>query len=446
MNQQRLKYLIEQYIDNAATVAERHELEVYFHQETNGDLFSRAAGDLLEQRPFVGAEQPYIGLAQRVLQMDKLYDTSSIDSNAGSNSPDSKPESEVRPALVHPLRLLKRHWFKYAAVAILLLGTAAYYWNNSTTTEQPLTRRSEPLTTDLAPGSQRAVLTLSDGRTIALDSASIGHLANQSGADILKLDDGQIAYRMQGHADKELTWNTMSTPRGGQYRLVLPDGTNVWLNAASSITYPAVFTGEARMVKITGEVYFEVTKDKDKTFLVDIEGKSTVQVLGTSFNVNSYSDYGSIETTLVEGIVKVIREPGKSDPAYPDRPTKPSGAHSTHTGSVVLKPGQQAKIPIHAIPGSTEAPFQIISDADVDQVLGWKNGLFNFNGLSLKEAIPQLERWYDIQVRYEGAIPTVKFKGRMNRGVKISTILNWFSELGIKTKLEGRTLIVLNSQ
>lgn len=321
-------------------------------------------------------------------------------------------EPAVSAPPVHRIHFFKTSWFRYAAAIILVAGVAAYLWTTSKTADQTLATRPKPVQTDIAPGGERAILTLADGRTIVLDNAANGHLADQAGAGIVKLANGQIAYNLQGPAGKELLWNTMSTPRGGQYRLTLPDGTNVWLNAASSITYPVVFTGAERKVKITGEVYFEVVKNKEKAFVVDVDGGSGIQVLGTSFNVNSYTGEESVKTTLLEGSIRV----------------------KANNKTSLLKPGQQAKI--------TE-DISVSEAVDLDRVMAWKNGIFNFDDAGLKEVIPQLERWYDIQVRYEGRVPDVQFSGRMNRGVKLSTILNWFSDLGIKTRLEDKTLIVM---
>lgn len=312
------------------------------------------------------------------------------------------------------VHFLRTAWFRYAAAVILLLGSVAYFWATNNKSNQPLTTDNKSSPADIEPGSNKAILTLADGSTIVLDKAADGELAQQGNAQVIKLSNGQIAYNVRGTAEGEVMMNTMSTPRGGQYQLTLPDGSKVWLNAASSITYPAVFVGKERKVKITGETYLEVAKDKTKPFIVDVDGKSFVEVVGTSFNINSYANEHAIKTTLVEGSVKV-RVGNKES---------------------LLKPGQAAEV--------TQASntIKVLDNADIDQTLAWKNGIFNLQNLSLQEFARQLERWYDIEVRYEGNVLDKTFEGKFGRDVRLSTVLNWFSELGIPNRLENRTLIL----
>lgn len=421
----RLSYLFQRYLDRNATQPELQELTDWLAGSKDSDSLEHVLEPLLANS-LAGSEHSTL---HKDHVRKKVYEQI-----ARTHAQPLNPE--------HRLLFLRTSWFRYAAAVILVFGVAAYIWTTSNKTEQTVADRSKPLQTDIAPGGERAILTLADGRTIVLDSAANGHLADQPGADIVKLANGQIAYTLQGATSKEAMWNTMSTPRGGQYKLTLPDGTNVWLNAASSITFPAAFVSTERKVKVAGEAYFEVAKNKEKPFIVDVDGKSTVQVIGTSFNINSYYDEGTIKTTLLEGSVKVISGAATTNSSSAGRNTKPSGTDYNHAVSVVLKPGHQAQISIRAA-GASDQPLKVIDNADIDQVLAWKNGIFNFDGAGLKEVMLQLERWYDIQVRYEGKVPAVQFKGKMNRGVKLSTVLNWFSELGIKTRLEGRTLIVL---
>jgi ferric-dicitrate binding protein FerR (iron transport regulator) len=211
-----------------------------------------------------------------------------------------------------------------------------------------------------------------------------------------------------------LIFNTLSTPRGGQYQLLLPDGTKVWLNAASSITYPVGALTKEIKIKIEGEAYFEVAKNKELPFIVDIGGRSTVEVLGTHFNVNGYTNEGVIRTTLLEGSVKVTN--GQSDK--------------------VLKPGQQSE------QAAQDQKITVHNDVDTDKVLAWKNGLFNFEGASLPAVMHQLERWYDITVQYEGAVPAIEFRGGMDRNVNLSAILQFLAEMKIKYTMQGHTLII----
>jgi len=321
------------------------------------------------------------------------------------------PSSSLLPAgSVHRVHFLKTAWFKYAAAIIVMFGIGAYFWTTGKKTEQAIANSAKQLQTDIAPGGEKAVLTLADGTKIILDNAANGSLARQGATQVVKLTDGQVAYSVKGASDKDIMWNTLSTPPGGQYQITLPDGTRVWLNAASSITYPAAFVSENREVKMTGEVYFEVAKNKEKPFIVDINGRSAAQVLGTSFNINAYANERAIKTTLLEGSVKV--------------------------SSVILNPGQQAIV-------SSSGQQPKITDADLGQILAWKNGLFNFNGLDLHEVMRQLERWYDIKVQYQGRVSNVIFRGEMYRNVNLSDVLEVLQKMGVKFRLEDKTLTVL---
>lgn len=309
--------------------------------------------------------------------------------------------------------IFSKGWFRYAASIVFVIGVAAiaFFWNSRK--GDPETAGTEQVVpADIFPGGEKAVLTLADGRIIELDSATNGKLAEQGGVRVVKLANGQIAYDLRGLAPSEVLWNTMSTPTGGQYGLVLPDGSRVWLNAASSITFPTAFQTNERRVKISGEVYFEVAKNKHQPFIVDANGQS-VEVLGTSFNINSYKEEGVIKTALVSGSVKVI----KGNKEY------------------TLDPGYET------IVGGTEN-IQV-QKANLEQVLAWKNGLFNFNGLELPVVMRQLERWYDVKVKYPDNIPRILFRGKMYRTAQLSEALEIFKMLGVKFRLEGKTLIII---
>jgi ferric-dicitrate binding protein FerR (iron transport regulator) len=328
-------------------------------------------------------------------------------------STEKNMEASVPP--VHRVHFLRRGFFKYAAAIIILFGIGAYLYFNKKKPQEALVKQDQALPADISPGGNKAVLTLSDGSTITLDSAANGVLAQQGNASVVKTSSGEIRYDAKGAATTSVMMNTMTTPRGGQYQLTLPDGSRVWLNAASSITYPAFFVGNERKVKITGEAYLEVAHNRAKPFIVDIDGKSTVQVLGTSFNINSYADDGNIKTTLVEGSVKMS---------------------NTSADAVVLKPGQQGVQP------SNGKGITVASAVDVAQVLAWKNGIFDFSGKRFESLMNDVERWYDIDVKYEGAVPNFKVTGQMDRGVKLSGVLRFMEGFGLQVQLEGRTLIV----
>ncbi|MBL7735698.1 MAG: FecR family protein [Chitinophagaceae bacterium] len=344
----------------------------------------------------------------------------------------------------HRFHFLRTQWIRYAAAVVILFTTGAYLWNNNKINEQTITNGGKPLQTDVAPGGERAVLTLADGTKIILDSVANGNLAQQGNAQIVKLASGQVIYNVEGLTSKEIMWNTMSTPTGGQYQVTLPDGTKVWLNAASSITYPAAFVDKKRQVKVTGEAYFEVAKNKQKPFIVDIDGKSTIQVLGTSFNINSYADEGDIMATLLEGSLKVSNT-NINAAALPSE-WQSRSSETNDTLSTILKPGQQATIAVALSPGRRHQNLKgivVTSKVDLDQALAWKNGLFNFDGLNVREVMKQLERWYDIKVKFEGPMPALTFRGKMFRNVNLSDVLEMLEKMEIKFRMEGKILIVL---
>jgi Fe2+-dicitrate sensor, membrane component len=311
---------------------------------------------------------------------------------------------------VHRIPLYRRWWWAAASV-IILLSAGLYFFNRPATTQQVVAAlQNEAAPEEAMPGGNRAVLKLADGITIVLDSAANGTLAMQGNTNIVKLDNGQIAYSGNGQSS-DLLYNTMSTPRGGQYQLTLPDGTKVWLNAASSITFPVAFTGNTRDVSVTGEVYFEVAKNKEKPFVVDVNKQLQVEVLGTHFNINCYPEESVIKTTLVEGSVRVSNQQ-----------------------TIVLTPGQQAI--------AQGAELAVNPQPNIAQVLAWKNGLFDFQDMRFAEAMRQVERWYDIQVVYDGPAPDIEFTGGMDRGIQLSGIIRFLNDYGIKTRLQGRRLII----
>ena len=346
-------------------------------------------------------------------------------------------EAEAIP--VHQYHFLRRNrWWAAAAAIILLLGTGAYIWL-SRSPEKAVLVQVKPeshFKNDVIPGGNKAKLTLSDGSTIILDSAANGTLAQQGNARVVKLNGGQLIYTQEGKNGGKpltidhspLTWNTLATPRGGQYQLVLPDGSIVWLNAASSIRYPTAFTGNERIVDITGEAYFEVAKALDenghkKTFAVNIlpstggVGGGRVEVLGTHFNINAYDDEDAIKTTLLEGSIKVSKD----------------------AVTAIIKPGEQASIS-HSSQKSHNIPVQTV---ETEEVMAWKNGAFQFNGADIQTVMRQISRWYDVEVEYKGNI-SLHFAGTMSRNVNISQVLEMLEKAGgVKTSVAGKKITVM---
>jgi ferric-dicitrate binding protein FerR (iron transport regulator) len=329
----------------------------------------------------------------------------------------------------------RNRWWVAAAAIMLLLGAGSYFWlNRSHPSPKAAMVQVKPAPqpkNDVLPGGNKAMLTLGNGATIILDSAHTGALAQQGNTEVVKLNDGQLLYNQAAKKSGDAfpidhsppTYNTLTTPRGGQYKLVLPDGSTVWLNAASSIRFPTAFTGNERSVEITGEAYFEVTKNPNRPFIVYFsspnEGgrEGAVKVLGTHFNINAYDDEESIKTTLLEGSVKVTND----------------------VASATLKPGEQASI----IPTSHTSQSILVHSPDLEEVMAWKNGAFQFNGATIQTVMRQISRWYDVDVEYRGK-SSLHFAGTISRNVNISQVLEMLEKAGgIKTTIIGKKIIVM---
>jgi transmembrane sensor len=307
-----------------------------------------------------------------------------------------------------PVRAAKprfRTIFKYAAAAILVMGlvTTGYLYNNRTKVE-PVTAAAV-----ITPGSNKAVLTLSDGTQISLSDAAAGKLAT----NITMTTNGDVVYTAGTAPSSQTQFNTIATPRGGQWPgIVLPDGTRVILDAASSIRYPTQFTGAERLVELSGQAYFEVAHMEKQPFKIKAGG-IVIEDIGTAFNVEAYPDESMIRTALVEGSVKVI----------------------TAEQAKTLVPGDLAAVKY----GSTHID---IKKAVMEEVTAWKNGQVSFNGKTVEEIMRQVSRWYDVDVVYEGVKPDRKFSGSISRNVQLKDLLNVlkFQDLHIET--EGNRLIV----
>lgn len=321
-------------------------------------------------------------------------------------------------------RLLPLLKWASAAASVLILLFSPVYWLH---TRKDETVHRAAHTTDALPGDLRARLTLGSGASISLDEVSAGPLAQEGGISIVKTQEGEIAYRVTG-STKETTvaYNKIETPKAGQYRVILPDGTHAWLNAASSIRFPTVFPAGERVVETTGEVYFEVARltahNKRVPFRV-YSGNQVTEVLGTVFNVNSYADEDAIKTTLLEGSIQVKMK---------DRPG----------GDIILKPGQQARMASKPAALSSSAPGIDVKNVDTGAVVAWKDGYFRFDGISLPELMRQLSRWYDMEVVYEGTIGEHEFVGKIERNIRLSKVLQILEIGGVRFRIEEKKIIV----
>jgi ferric-dicitrate binding protein FerR (iron transport regulator) len=313
-------------------------------------------------------------------------------------------------------------WYTPAVAATLIaIFTTSYFLILLNPSKKQLTASAtvKPANVvDAAPGSNKAILTLTDGSIVVLDNASNGVIRQQGGVKIQKLHSGLLAYAVDGAKNvskADIEYNTIATPRGGQYQITLSDGTKVWLNAASSIHFPVAFVGNERRVEITGEAYFEVAKNKAMPFKVKA-ASAEVEVLGTHFNINAYDDESFIKTTLLEGSVKV-------------------SAANTGNNYKILSPGQQASI-------SASAAIAVNNNIDMEEVMAWKNGLFLYNGTDIHAVLRQLSKWYDVDIEYRGNVKA-HFTGQLKRELFASKVLDKIALTGeVHFTIEGKKIIV----
>lgn len=315
-------------------------------------------------------------------------------------------------APIHRVHFLRR--FGWWAAALLILAFTAYLWQNRQGAKSEIVNQQ---ISDLLPGRNGAILTLSNGKSIVLDSLSNGFVTTDGKSDI-ELEGGSLTYRENEDRNaslKDIGYNTMTTPRGRQYQIVLPDGTAVWLNAASSIKFPTSFTGKERRVIVNGEAYFEVVKDKSMPFIVDVEDKYEVEVLGTHFNINAYTNENIISTSLLEGSVN-MREKGNEN-------------------SIRLMPGQQANV-------ARQKQITLNEHPDMNTVMAWRNGQFQFDGTKLSTIMREVERWYDVEVIFQGDIQDERFVGTIPRNLKFSQFMKVLALNELKFTIEGKKVIL----
>ncbi|HTL08298.1 MAG TPA: FecR domain-containing protein [Chitinophagaceae bacterium] len=313
-----------------------------------------------------------------------------------------------------------RGWGRMLQLAAALLlffvgaGSVWLFIHKTTTVKEKQLAHAEPKkrSNELLPGSNKATLTLANGDVISLDDAKNGQLAVQGNTVVQKAAGGALLYRPENTDALAIVYNTLSTPRGGQYRLQLPDGTEVWLNAAASITYPTAFSGNERRVEITGEAYFEVAHDAAKPFIVNVRGME-IKVLGTHFNVNAYTDEAAITTSLLQGSISISRG----------------------SAAVLLQPGEQARL-------AGNGDVKLLKDADMEEAIAWKSGYFSFNRADLKTVMRQIARWYDVTISYEGKIPERFFGGKIDRNSNASEVLKILEESKVRFTIEGKKIIV----
>jgi transmembrane sensor len=309
-----------------------------------------------------------------------------------------------------PPAATKRLWPRIALVASVLLCVSVggyYYLSNPKNKQQQTIAKVEKV--DIAPGSNKAVLVLNNGSKINLNNQVNGTIAKQGNIKVVKTANGQLAYAADNTDASAVVYNTLSTPRGGKYDLVLADGTKVWLNSASSITYPTAFKGNDRSVCITGEVYFEIVHNAKQPFRVNFKGH-TIEDIGTEFNINTYDDEPVIKTTLVAGSIKLSRD----------------------KRNVTLRPGQQSVTSL----SNTDIE---VNDADITEATAWKNGLFKFKRAKIEDVMRQLSRWYNVDVAYPNGIPKTVFSGEMLKDANASQILDMLAYFKVNYEIVQQT-------
>lgn len=322
-----------------------------------------------------------------------------------------------------------RAWLYAAAACLLIIITGGYFWFTRLSHPALAEHTASPSKNDVAPGGDKAVLTLANGSTIVLENAANGNLTVQGASHVTK-DKNLLAYtanastgstsgdayRNTSSAGKTsasaIVYNTLTTPRAGQFRLSLPDGSKVWLNNASSLRYPTAFSGKDREVTLTGEAYFEIAKDVAKPFIVRVNELS-INVLGTSFNVMAYGDDPAVKTTLLTGKV----------------------ALATGSRQSTLAPGEQAVI-------NKEGNWKIAKGVDVDEAIAWQRGYFHFSQENIGGVLRQLGRWYDVEVVFTIPVPDYTFDGEIDRSLSLSSILKHLEKKDLHFQIDGKKLIV----
>ena len=396
MQEDRIDYLTEKFFRDACSDSELLELAALIKQNPDEELVEVLQNAWAKYDEEVEMPEK---TSERILA--KIFPAKIISLFEDEN------EQKIMPV---------RLWQATAAAAILVLGFGLYWWlglKESSKMADQNTRQTTALA-DLPPGGNKAVLTLGDGSEIILDSAKNGNLGNQGNSNITKSKTGELIYNEgSAKAVNTIVFNTVTTPKGGQYHIVLPDGSGVWLNAASSLKFPTSFTGKERRVEITGEVYFEVMHNAKMPFIVKIN-ETEVAVLGTHFNVMAYPDEKTLKTTLLEGAVKVSRA-GKS---------------------ATLSPGQQASIT------NSIGNIRVLANVDTEKEMAWKNGYFQFEDENLESIMRQVARWYDVDVNYDGNMNKEHFTGRLPRNANVSKVLKILSLSGVKFRIENKTINV----
>jgi len=398
----RTSYLFSKYYDRTASQEEIDELFEILKSSSDQEL-TKLMRD--EWENFQDMEAPFFDFDKSHEMLEQILASSREKSNLEEEP--SVLKSRIRPIFYISIS---------AAAAILIFNIIGLDFWNEKITHPSVQIATSKISKDVSAGENKAVLTLSNGQKIILDSIDNGIIEKNENFEIKKTENGQLVYHAFDRNYKNAhngDFNIVSTPRGGEYRITLPDGSKVWLNAASTIKFPGVFKRNIREVELDGEAYFEIAKRSAMPFKVK-SGNTEIEVLGTHFNVKGYSNQKVMKTTLVEGSIKINK--GES--------------------SVLLKPGQQAQL--------AGGNMTILNNIDIEEQVAWKNGLFVFKDATIEEVMSQVASWYDLNVSYEGKIPEKYLTGKVSRSVNASEFMNLLNYAGIKFKITGKNIVIIN--
>lgn len=390
MNIEDFKELLDRYLTDSLSTEERAQFAEALQQPHLEAELEKALEESFMADTYAAAENKARSKRLHQLLQQKL----------------SKHNDETQTEKPHRIFYFSR-WIA-AAVLLLVIGSAAYFfWPK--TKSQPIATKPTEQTNDVLPGHEGAVLSLSDGTKIVLDNAKNGALALQGDVKIVK-QNGQIVYTGK---NGEVLYNNITTERGRMWSVTLSDGTKVWLNAESSLHYPLTFTGNERLVEMTGEAYFEVAHNAAMPFKVKVANQ-VVEVLGTHFNINAYTNEPLVRTTLLEGLVRISKGNSKE----------------------LIHPNEEAAV-------SNNGTNIRVNKVDAQDAIAWKNGYFSFHNADLKTVMRQLSRWYDIEVVYGNNIPHSEFEGAIDRSLNLSAVLRILEKTRVQFKIEDKKLIIL---
>jgi transmembrane sensor len=388
LSKERVIELHWKYLRNELSEVDRRELNSWLTDPINKARFEERImpGNILEALTLMESAQNEIGGTEWI------------------------PSAKILPmGEREPMGSRNWRWIAAAAVVAVVIG-GSVLWRVSRTSGT-IDKPAQAVVSVIPPGGNKATLTLADGSTVRLDDAKQGRLAKQGNSDVVKAGDGQVEYR-KGEAGGPIGYNVISTPRGGIYQAVLPDGSRVWLDAGSSIRFPTAFTGDTREVALNGQGYFETTKDPAHPFVVTA-GKLQVRVLGTSFNIMDYDDEQTIKTSLISGSVAVTASRQR----------------------VVLRPEQQLSI--------DETGAVKIGKVDAGNVLAWKNGFLEFDGADIATVMRAVSRWWDVDVQYDAGSDSHAFTGQLSRDLNATDALKILTTSGYHFKVDGKIITVL---